>query len=490
MSQSVLARVARQSSAYALASVVGPGTGLLLLPVYTRYLSPAEYGLIAMLEVIALVLSAVFSLGLPALVPFLYVDREGVERKRALGTLVIAVTAINMCLAALAWISGHAISRWLFPSVPFWPYLPLVILTALIEPYWIMAGASLQIQEKAARFAAWSSARVVVSVAVRIAFVVVLIGGAVGFTVANLVTAGVFCVAALGLLRTEIAPGFAPGVVREAFRVGGPTVPNNLLSYGFRLLDRVVLERFVTLEQVGLYYLAIKLADVMRLAGDVLINAWRPVFFKEADDAAFRTLEVPRVIRVGTIVLAMAFVGISVFAREVVMMFAAPAYHRAYVFVPLLTGAMFLKSFQSFPYLAIWHRRKTAWVPLLSALTLAVSVAANLIFARQWGAMGVAGALGLSYLFLTIMMLLVARRLYAAPYPWRALAIVVGLGLCAIAVSVALPDGSTAIVAKIMILLSYAVALVVTGCVQRSELRALRPAHGIPALLRGKTAAS
>jgi len=348
----------------------------------------------------------------------------------------------------------------------------------------VIAGASLQIQEKAGRFAAWSTARVLVSIAVRVVFVIVLVGGAAGFIAANLVTAAVFALAALWLLRTEVAPGFLPAVIREAFRLGGPTVPNNLLSYGFRLLDRIVLERFVSLEQVGLYYLALRLSDVIRLTGDILINAWRPVFFKEADDPTFRTEDVPRIIRIATVVLAVAFVGVSVFAREVVAVFAAPAYRQAYVFVPLLTAAMLLKGFQSFPYLTIWLRKRTNWVPMLSVLTLFTSLLANVILAPRWGAMGVAAALVVAYLVLTIMILMVARGLYAIPYPWRTLLLVGSLSIGAVGIAVPLPAGSVSTLAKLAIVAGYVVALVATGCVDVAELRALWPKDRVPQLRR------
>ena len=367
-----------------------------------------------------------------------------------------------------------------------WPYLPLIIVTALIEPYWVMAGSSLQIQEKAGRFAAWSTARIVVAIVSKLVFVVWLVGGAVGFTIANLVTASAFAAAAFWVMRTEVAPGFSPKIIREGLKIGGPTVPNNLLSYGFRLLDRVVLERFVSLEQVGLYYLALRLADVMRLAGDVLINAWRPVFFKEADDDTFKRQDVPRMIRIATVALASVFVMLSVFSREVVVLFAAPTYRSASAFVPFLAGAMFLKGFQSFPYLTIWLRRKTAWVPLLSVLTLLVSIAANVLFARRWGAMGVAAALVVAYGFLTIMMFVVSRRLYDAVYPWRKLVVVGALSLASVSMSVFLPEAPLSILVKLGIVIGYAGALVATGCIQMTELRALVLTDGMPALLRGE----
>lgn len=487
----LFARLGRQSFAYALASLVGPGAGLLLLPVYTRFLDPADYGLIALLEVIALVLGAVFSLGMPAMVPFLYVDyKDAVARKRAFGTLVVAVTVINIVLALMAWLGGPVTLGALLPSVPFAPYVPLVILTTFVEPYWVMAGAALQIQERAGRFAAWSTIRIAISIATRLLFVVVLLRGAEGFIMANLVTAVIFGVAAFVILQGEVAWRFSPGVLREAFRVGSPTVPNNLLSYGFRLMDRVVLERFATLEQVGLYYIALRLADVMRLGGDIFINAWRPVFFKDADRSDFAREDVPRVIRIVGVSLVCLFVVLSVFAREIVTLFAAPAYRGAASFVPLLVAAMMIKGLQSFPYLVIWLRKKTSWVPGLSGLALGVSLCANWLLAARWGAMGVAAALVISYAFLATAMFAVSRRLYAIQYPWRGLTAAAVLGIATVTLSTLLPDGAVSFVVKCGMVACFAGLLVATGCLPRSELRALWSSHATMLLAQRKATAS
>jgi O-antigen/teichoic acid export membrane protein len=484
-------RLGRQSFAYGLASLVGPGTGLLLLPVYTRFLEPADYGLIALLEVIALLMTSVFSLGMPAMVPFLYLDYKNADaRRRAFGTLVVAVTAVNIVLALVVWLAGPSSLATVLPSVPFAPYVQLVILTTLVEPYWVMAGAALQIQERAGRFAVWSTARIAVSIVTRLLFVVVLLRGAEGFIMANLVTAVIFAAAAFFVLQNELVWRFSPRVLREALRVGSPTVPNNLLSYGFRLMDRVVLERFATLEQVGLYYIALRLADVMRLCGDVFINAWRPIFFKEADRTDFARHDAPRVIRIVVVVLVSLFVVLSVFARDIVTLFAAPAYRGAAHFVPLLVAAMMIKGFQSFPYLVIWLRKKTVWVPALSGLTLVVSLCANWVLAARWGVMGVAAALVVSYGFLAVTMLAVSRRLYSLQYPWRHLTTATALGIATVTVSALLPDGTVSFVLKCGIVACFFLLLVATGCLPRSELRALWSSRAMMLVAQQKATAS
>lgn len=472
--RAIARRLGRQSVAYGLASMVGPGTGLLLLPLYTRYLSPADYGLIALLEIVALLLATVFSLGMTAMVPFYFVDEpDPACRRRRVGSLLIGVTAVNIVLTALVVAVGPQLVGLLLPSVPFTPFVPILALTALLEPYWIVTGAILQIQERAGRYSALSSARVVLSMALRVTAVVVFEGGVIGFILANLATAAVTMAAVLPLLRSEATLAFDLRDLTRALRVGGPTVPNNLLSYGFRAIDRVVMDRFVTREQIGIYYLALRLADVLRLAADVFISAWRPVFFKEAGDPRFAAVVVPDVIRLVSVVFVAVFLVVSLFAREAVVWLLAPGFEGAAAFVPVLLAAMAIKGLYAFPYLVIWYRKRTAYVPVLTLIALLVSVGANLLLTPHFGTWGIATALVLSWSVLFGLVLAVALRWYPLVYPWRPIAIAGGTAVAVVAATATLEPGSVAVAVKLALVGVWAGGLVVTGCVTIAEVHAI-----------------
>ncbi|MBI4635730.1 MAG: oligosaccharide flippase family protein [Candidatus Rokubacteria bacterium] len=470
----ILTRLGRQSVAYSLASAVGPGAGLLLLPLYTRYLSPADYGLIALLEIVSFLLAAVFSLGMTAMVPFYYVDEPDVAiRRRCLGTLVGGVTVLNLALASFVAVAARPLVDVLLPTVPFHPFIPILALTALLDPYWIIAGAALQIQERALLYSVLSIGRILLSTALRITWVVVLAAGVLGFVTANLLTAALSALAVAPLLRRELTIAFEPRHLWRALEVGGPTVPNNLLSYGFRTLDRIVMDRFSTREQIGLYYMALRIAEVLRLVTDVFINSWRPIFFKEAGDDRFAAAVAPRVIRLVSLGFIAVFVALSLFAREAVAVLMAPQYTGAAVFVPVLLGAMVLKGLYSFPYLTIWYRKRTIYVPVLTGATLVFSVAANLTLASRWGAYGIAIAFLLSYAVLLLLVLAVARRLYVLHYPWREILTAGGLAAAAVGLGSGLEPGLATGAVKALLLGGFAASVVLAGGVSRRELEAL-----------------
>jgi len=472
-------RIARQSGAYAAAAIGGSAMGLVLLPVYTRILSPAEFGLIALLDVIALLLTTGFSLGVTAMVPFYYADATALDRRRrCVGTLLIGITAMNVVLAVLVVTTAEIVVSALLPSVPVWPFVPVLAATALLEPYWIVAAAVLQIEERATAHSVLTFLRLLVANGLRIIAVVVLGLGVLGFVGAGLATAVVWLLPSAVLLRREATWAFMPRELWRALQVGGPTVPNNLLSYGFRAADRIVLERFATRGEIGLYYMALRIADVARLATDVFISSWRPIFFKEAGRAGFAENVVPVVIRASSVAFIGLFVVGALFAPEMVGLLTAPDYAGAALYLPPLLAAMALKGLYSTPYLMIWFRKKTSYLPLLSAATLAFGLVATFVLASRWGAWGAAIAYLLSWAVLFALTLGLGRRLYRAPYPWRAVATASVLAAVVVVMSTFVEPGFGGAAIKLGLVAAFAGGIVGTGCVRISELRsALAPAR-------------
>ena len=427
-----------------------------------------------MFEILTLIFTTVFSLGLTAMIPFYYVDHQpGPSRRHGIGAVIVAVTLLNIALAALVTIAGERPVRILLPSVPFWPFVPILALTALFEPYWVVAGSIYQIQEHASRYAWWSTARLFLSIALKVWFVVVLAQGVFGFVTSSLLTAIVMAAAVAPLLWREMEPAWDAAEIRRAFAVGGPTVPNNLFSYGFRVLDRVILERFVGLGEIGLYYLAVRLADIMRLASDVFISAWRPVFFKEAAHQDFVDVTVPAVIRLATIVMIGAGLAIGLFSRELLAVLSTPAYAGAAKFVPLLAAAMVVKGVYSFPYLAVWYRKKTIWVPMLTAVTMMFSIAANLLLTPRWGAWGAAAVQLASYLVLFVLMWALAEREFPLRYPFREMSIAAAAAGVAAVVGPGLPASTAAIGVKLALMAGYGAIVGLSGGMRVAELRTL-----------------
>src|SRR5205809_701134 len=80
----ILAAVLRGTAIYAAANFFIKALNFLLLPLYTRYLAPSDYGIVSLAETIAVLVATIFGLGLDAALPRLYFEHAEDSRRQRL----------------------------------------------------------------------------------------------------------------------------------------------------------------------------------------------------------------------------------------------------------------------------------------------------------------------------------------------------------------------------------------------------------------------
>lgn len=127
MKQQILT-LGKDSMIYGVGSVITRFIGLLMLPLFTAYLTPEEYGVLAMLAILTMVAQPVFSLGLSAAMGPSYFEGNNADTK---AKAVWTVFVINLVSASLL-----LLVAWMFPGT-------LGQLVRLPEEYAFLVGLNL-----------------------------------------------------------------------------------------------------------------------------------------------------------------------------------------------------------------------------------------------------------------------------------------------------------------------------------------------------------
>ena len=135
-------KILRHGSWYFAASVLTKLAALVLVPIYTNYLTPTEYGILGTLDAVSRLLPLFISLYLDAsFIRFYYVERRiGAERVRTLYSTqfwFVAVWGSGICVLGLL-LAPIAIQPLV--DTPFLPYMPLVFAAPLFTQLGIMGS--------------------------------------------------------------------------------------------------------------------------------------------------------------------------------------------------------------------------------------------------------------------------------------------------------------------------------------------------------------
>jgi O-antigen/teichoic acid export membrane protein len=468
-------RLAGGSLVYGIGSVLLRGLSFFLLPLYTSYLSPADYGVLAIATAVTAVLAVIYPLGLHGAVTRMYFETNDVrERRERVGAIWQFMVIAGLAMTLMVQLIGGWVFERLFVSVPFLPYGLLATWTAFANMLGVVPLMLLQIEERSRRYVAMTAVTTLVTVGSIIWFVVVNRLGASGYLlgafVGSMVMALPFVVMTWRWVR--LAPRW--DVVRAALRYGLPLVPHGLASWTLELSDRAILQRFVSLAQVGLYSLAYQFGTIMNVVASAINNAWIPFVFRrvnEQGDAAK-----PGLARLATyfaFVIVWTGLGLSLLVEDAISFLTTPPFHAAAEFAPwIIFGCMF-QSLYFVPGNFILARGRTSRIAIVTLVSGAMNVTLILLLAPRFGVIAAAWATFASYLLMLGLAWGYGQQAFAIPYEYSRLvrvALAAG-GLFAAGTLVADHDMPLRTMERIAIWAAFPGALAILRFYERGEVQ-------------------
>jgi len=470
-------RLVRHSAIYGLGGIVSRILGVLLLPLYTRYLRPSDYGAIETLIALSAVLVTVFRLGISSAFFRFYFD----ETDEAGRTLVVRTsfwfTMASATLAlALGVIFATQISHVLFGTdhradlvrasfVGLWAQMNYEQLTSLFR-----------VEERSVSYVIATLANLLVTVAATLVLVVGFDQRALGVIVGNFTGTLVVWAVLLAYRRFQLGLQFDYGLFRRMNHFGLPLVPSALALWAVNFIDRLFLVRLSSVREVGLYSIGVRVASAIVLLLTAFRAAWPAFAYSiEDDDEARETY--------GYVLTYLIFVAswlalaLGLLSPWIVHVLTTPAFYPASrVVAPLAFSGV---AFAGYIVMAIGvgRARRTQFNWIVTGIGALVNVGLNIALIPPYGMMGAAIATVAAYVVMFLGMVVNAQMVYRVPYQWRRVATAAGTAV-ALTVLGKLVDAPLPL--AIALSAVYPLALLPLGFylpAERRRLRRLLPAR-------------
>jgi O-antigen/teichoic acid export membrane protein len=491
-----LRELSKNITIYGLGDVAVSIVSFFLLPIFVDYLDARDYGVLGILGSIEVIGKIVFRFGLDgSFMRFFYDCENDTDRRRLASTIFFFLLALNGAVLTPLLIFAPRMAASLFGTSIYTTALRLLLVNTFAIGFTFLPFHVLRIERKSTVFSALTLARSVMTVVLRVVFVIVL-----GMHVTGIYLADVFVTAGVMLALTRwfaplIRPVFSWTTLRETLAFGAPRVPHAGAQQVMAVGDRFILNMFARVDEVGIYQIAVSFGLTEKLFLSAFESAWAPFYYATVRDAdarqVFRT-----VTTYGFAVLVLLTAGLSATGRELVqamthgriMAPADPRWAQVSTVVTwtaigvLLQGAYLLTS------IGLNITKKTQYYPIATSVAAATNVGLNFVLIPRYGMVGAAWANGACYAVQAILGFVFSQRFYQISYDWSRLARVSAAGIVACLAARAVPslqglaaDPRSAIaslpdamVRGIVVVGVYAVLLAVTGFLQPAELRALR----------------
>lgn len=414
-----LKRLGKHSAIYGLGGLVSRILAVLLLPLYTHYLSPADYGQIETLVALVTVLTIILRFGISSAFFRFYFDADDPASRRVVlrtsfwFTMAMATVGLALVVALAA-----PISQLLFDdtgaadlvrasAVALWAQMNYEQLTALFR-----------VEERSVAFVLASLTNILLTVGATVLLVVVLDRGPLGVIVGNFTGTLLVYLALLGYRREQLGLQLDRPLLREMNRFGMPLVPSALLLWVTNFSDRFFLVKLDGTAEVGIYSVGVRIASAMVLVLTAFRLAWPAFAFSIRDDSeAKRTYAwvLTYLVALATWVAA----ALTLLSPWLVDWLAAPQFaSAARVVGPLAFAAVALGGYIVIS-IGIGRTRRTQFNWVITGAAAVVNVALNLALIPPYGMMGAAVATVAAYAVMFGGMAWWSQRVYPVPYQWR-----------------------------------------------------------------------
>lgn len=418
---------------YSLGNLSAKLTGFILLPLYAGHLSIAEYGALVLIEPIWQLLSAVVAVSLPsALLRWLAPEKDLTRQKTLVFTALVSILGILMMFNLLAFpVNALLNSSGLYSDPNFELYLNLSFPLVSFDILNLLVLSLVRFHEKPWFYITLNTIKLSVNLGLNVYFIVGLQMGVESIILSQLIASVLLMVLSVPFLLKNLVPKFDYIALKEMLLYGFPLIFTTISAIVLSLGDRFIIDHYLTRGETGLYGVGYKMGGIINM---FIIQSFQlgflPIAYKMLSDSDARRF-FARVLTYFTFVLMFSAMALSLFSRELIVLFTAgnDEYHGAYAVVPLITFSFVLKGMQYYFSLGLHYVKRTsynAWIVMGCAL---FSLLLNLFLIPRLGIIGAAITLTVTTLLMAVLYYYYSQKFYYIHFEVRRLIIILLTGL-------------------------------------------------------------
>ncbi|RPE13235.1 hypothetical protein EGT74_06815 [Chitinophaga lutea] len=312
---------------YGLANVVTKFAGFFLIPIYARYFTPAEYGVINLINATFLLTSIflVFSLD-SASARWFYDSANPNNQKQAFAGWFWFQTVVALIVMSIFLATSTKVSQLLTGDTDnkINIIIPSIGLTCNILPN--IATNWLRVQRKAKTTTIFSCSLGITTVLLSMLLVVYFKMGITGTLAGVVITNIIFSIIAAIIVKDVISIRyFKLMVLKNMLRFAMPLVPASIAFWCITSSASYFLNFYTNKSTVGLYNMGVNIASGVAIFTGAFQQAWGPFAYSIVNQPDAKNTYANAGILYTTIMSVLGLL-VILFSPEIILIFTTPAY--------------------------------------------------------------------------------------------------------------------------------------------------------------------
>jgi O-antigen/teichoic acid export membrane protein len=454
--------VGKQTLIYGLGLLLGKGVGLMMLPIYTRYLTPADYGVLELiemtLELVSIVAGAQLALGV---FRFYHKAETSKEKQAVVSTALIALSTSYGLVGLAGLIAAPTLSTLVFGSSVHTTLIRIASASLAFQSLSMVPYAYSRMRDRPVHFVTMTLVRTVIALTLNVVFLIVLGLGVKSLLMSSLIANLIVGVWLSAQLIREVGLGFSRQATRDLLRYGIPMIATQLATFVVTFGDRYFLLASSDATVVGLYTLGYQFGFLVALFGaGPFMRVWDPRRFSVADRPDRDEIYSQGFIYLNLLLITIALIT-AVFIQDLLRIMVTPAFYAAAHIVPVVLIAYVLQSWTAIQDIGILIRERTKYIMIGNWVAALTALAGYALLVPHFLAWGAAIATVAAFAVRHVIIFSISQRLCRVQYRWGPVLRLVGIALVTYAVSRTLPQLSLgwSIAARTLLMLGYVAAM-------------------------------
>ncbi|MDW3194866.1 MAG: lipopolysaccharide biosynthesis protein [Cytophagales bacterium] len=359
---------------YLILGMLPSGIKIFLLPVYINFLSPADYGILSILNVFAAAygILGAFQMNIGVGVHFFKTEAKDAFEKTAISSTIILAFISFLFFMAL----GPVLFKYFFkiPELDFFPLGLMTLVTGLVTQVHLVYFVLLKNTYRLKELSIYSVSLLVLSSGLQFFLIVFMELNVMGSVLGGLIANAGVVVVLLFLNRKSLTFHVNYDILKGCLAVSLPMIPSVFINWVINFGDRVILEKYLTLHDLGIYTLLLNILGVSLLISQSLATAIRPMFFTYLNDPQENKSQLMGLDRNFTLISVLSSSAVMLIGFNLELIISDERYLSIIPFMSMAIFILLPKALVKLPRLAMAFKGKTGLISLFTFVNAAVMI--------------------------------------------------------------------------------------------------------------------
>ncbi len=411
----------KDSLIYGITNVLTKGISLILVPFYTHILNPGDYGVIEILSIALTIITMVMPMEITQAISRFFPDPGYQKDKKSIAStsLFYSLTVFLFCFSIFELFPKRISYLLISRDETFLVQIMGAVIIA--NGLFYFTQNQLRWMLKPIRYMICSLVYSLTTISLSILFVLVLKYGVKGVFAAQAIGGFLGFIVGFSLGKEVYTLSFSYKILKVLLKYSTPIVPGTLMVFMFTYIDRLLINRFFGLVELGLYGIAYRVASIVGIVMNGITGSITPIIitnYKDHDTPA----KLEKIFRYVICTSLIITTTISMFSKEILSIIAPPNYSRAFMAIPFLLYAGFLASFYVFTP-GLFIAKKPIYITYITIAGAVSNTILSLILIPYFNIAGAGLATALASFIVFGIYMYLSQKFYYVPHQFKILTI-------------------------------------------------------------------